>query len=469
MGGGVLKLHDNRKKRPKPVQFRQEEKRMYKRPDRQTLHLFEELFPYGGKLDSENRWLKIAKLIPWVELEEKYAVSFSDRGRPGTDARLAVGLFLLKHMSGKSDEEVVMELLENPYWQSFCGLETFATASTIEASTLSRLRKRLGLAYVREMEEATYRVLIEKKILRAKGMLADGTVIPENIKYPNDVGLLNDVREWVVKHIKGIGQDIGRKYRTYCRKARQVHLSFAKSKRKTKRQIKRAKRQMLQFVRRNLRQLEEALQEAYRKGSRGVLLIGEKLGTAKKIFEQQWEMYKQGSHRVKDRIVSFHRPWVRPIKRGKNGKDVEFGAKAAMSHVDGFLFLDRIHHNNFSESQTEVVREQIENYEARFGKKPSSFTGDKAYGSRENRQWIETEKQIRSSFIQLGKRKPSQDKMTRWFKRKQKERNRIEGHFGHGKEHYRLDRVWYYGKDGSEIWTRGGILAMNLMTAAARV
>lgn len=58
--------------------------------------------------------------------------------------------------------------------------------------------------------------------------------------------------------------------------------------------------------------------------------------------------------------------------------------------------------------------------------------------------------------------------MTRWFKRKQKERNRIEGHFGHGKEHYGLDRMGYHGQEGSEIWTRGGILAMNLMTALAR-
>ena len=441
---------------------------MYKAQDRQTMHLFEELFPFGGKLDVGNRWLKIAGLIPWEILEKKYAACFSDRGRPGTDARLAVGLFLLKHMSGKSDEQVVLELLENPYWQCFCGLETFATADTIESSTLSRLRKRLGPEYVREMEEATYQVLIEKKILKAKGMLADGTVFPENIKYPNDVGLLNDVRQWLVGKLKGIGKDVGKQYRTYCRKARQVYLNFAKSKRKTKRQIKRAQRQMLQFVRRNLGQLEEALWEAGRVGSRQTLLIGARLGTAKMIFEQQWEMYKKGTRRVDDRIVSFHRPWVRPIKRGKNGKDVEFGPKAALSHVDGFLFLDKIHHDNFSESQTTVVREQLDHYEKRFGKKPASFTGDQAYGSRDNRELLEGEK-IRSSFVQLGKKQPSRDKRTRWFKLKQRERNRIEGHLGHGKEHYRLNRTWYHGQEGSEIWTRGGILAMNLMTAMARI
>lgn len=179
-------------------------------------------------------------------------------------------------------------------------------------------------------------------------------------------------------------------------------------------------------------------------------------------------MYKEKSHRVEDRIVSFHRPWVRPIKRGKNGKDVEFGAKTAISHVDGFLFLDKIHHDNFSESHEEVVRGQITRYEKRFGKLPPSFTGDKAYGSHDNRDYLEEEQKIRTSFVRLGKSKKPKDKHTQWFKRKQKERNRIEGNFGNGKQHYPLDRVRYHGSEGSEIWTRAGILAMNLKTALAR-
>jgi hypothetical protein len=293
-------------------------------------------------------------------------------------------------------------------------------------------------------------------------------VIPENIKFPNDVGLLNDVREWLVGTIKRLGNDIGKRYRTYCRKGRQVYLNFAKSKRKSLKQIRKAQRQMLQYVRRNLKQMEEVMAEAKRKGTQRLHIIGGKLKTAEEIFMQQLEMYQQKSHRIADRIVSFHRPWVRPIKRGKNGKDVEFGAKAAVSHVNGFLFLDKTDHDNFSESQTEVVNEQIANYEKRFGQKPPSFTGDKAYGNRTNRTLLEEDMKIRTSFVRLGKKQSSGDKMTRWFKRKQKERNRVEGHLGHGKEHYRLDRVWYYGREGSEIWTRGGILAMNLMTAIAR-
>ena len=42
---------------------------MYKYQDRNTKPLFQELFPFGGKLDKENRWLKVAEIIPWKELE----------------------------------------------------------------------------------------------------------------------------------------------------------------------------------------------------------------------------------------------------------------------------------------------------------------------------------------------------------------------------------------------------------------
>ncbi len=95
---------------------------MYKGKDRKTIPLFKELFPFGGKLDENNRWLRIADLIPWNELEEEYRGYFSDIGRPALDAHLVVGLFLLKHMTGLSDREVVLAMMENPYMQFFVGL-----------------------------------------------------------------------------------------------------------------------------------------------------------------------------------------------------------------------------------------------------------------------------------------------------------------------------------------------------------
>ena len=100
-------------------------------------------------------------------------------------------------------------------------------------------------------------MLIDRKIIKAKGMLVDATVVPEKIKYPNDIGLLNDVRKWIVEQIQEVSKSTGEKIRTYRRKTKRLYLNFAKRKQKTKKLIEQTKKQMLQYVRRNLEQIKE--------------------------------------------------------------------------------------------------------------------------------------------------------------------------------------------------------------------
>jgi len=277
-----------------------------------------------------------------------------------------------------------------------------ATEETLDPSTLSKIRQKLGLSFFRELERKTYEVLIERRIIKAKGMLVDATVFPEAIKYPNDVGLLNDVREWLVKQIKRIGTALGRKdIRTYKRKARQGYLRFSKKKIKTKRTIARAKKAMLQYVRRNLKQIRDLLQTARDKRKKVLRPLWERLHVAEEIFRQQWEMYKKKTCRIANRIVSLHRPYVRPIKTGKQARDTEFGAKGALVHVDGFLFLDHFKHAAFNEAELAV--HHVAAYQERFGELPRYFVGDHKYGTEKNRDDLGALK-IRTSFKPLGRK-----------------------------------------------------------------
>ncbi len=437
---------------------------MYKNKDRETKALFKELLPFGGQLDESNRWLRIAKLIPWGALEDEYGSHFSHTGRPATDGRLFLGLILLKHMTGLSDRELIEEVLENLYMQRFCGFEQFVTRRMLDASTLTKLRKKLGLEFFKKMEEETYRLLIERKIIKGRGILVDATVFPENIKYPNDVGLLNKAREWMVRKIKTFAKVVGKKPRTYQRNARKVFLGFSKKKTKSRKVIQKAKKQMLQYAGRNLRQMHELIGDLKRKGIAIKRAIRERLQVVAKVIEQQWTMYRQKSHRVADRIVSLHRSYVRPIVRGKTGKEVEFGPKAALSHVGGFMFVDHFAHDSFAEADKRIVRQQIKTFEKCFGRKPASLTGDRAYGNRDNREMVE-KIGLRGAFQPLGRKAKKEHDPNRWFKRKQRERNRIEGGIGHGKEHFELDCIRYEGRAGSEMWVRLGVLGMNLKTA----
>jgi hypothetical protein len=120
------------------------------------------------KVDENNRWLRIAELIPWEELEDEYRKHFSDVGRPAKDAQIIIGLLLLKHMTGQSEEGLVVEELENSYMQAFCGFQSFITEDVLDSSTLTKMREWLGLAFFKELERKTYKVLIDRKIIKAK-------------------------------------------------------------------------------------------------------------------------------------------------------------------------------------------------------------------------------------------------------------------------------------------------------------
>jgi len=64
--------------------------------------------------------------------------------------------------------------------------------------------------------------------------------------------------------------------------------------------------------------------------------------TIRTLFEQQEKMFRTSTHQINDRIVSISQPHVRPIVRGKARGETEFGAKVAISMVDGYTFSDHL-------------------------------------------------------------------------------------------------------------------------------
>jgi len=56
----------------------------------------------------------MAGMIPWRELEPKYAALFhEDAGAPALPFRMAMGTLLLKQMTGNSDDEVLLILFSS--------------------------------------------------------------------------------------------------------------------------------------------------------------------------------------------------------------------------------------------------------------------------------------------------------------------------------------------------------------------
>ena len=437
----------------------------YKSKDRKTGELFKELLPYGGKLNPNNRWMKLHDLIPWEELENIYKKYFSDLGRPGKDSQLVNGLMVVKHQKVISDEETIKDFTENPYIQFFCGYEQFVTEKEIDSSTLTRMRKRLGVEYFKKFEEEILNLLKERKIIKDTEQMVDATVFPANVTHPTDTGLLEKVRVWLVESIKKIEKKtkIKERARTYCRKAKAVYLKFQKKRKKKTKEIRKATKQLLQYVRRNKEQLKKLLERAGDFVDGEIARIKEKLKYAEAIYRQQLEMHKKKVHSIEDRIVSFHKPHIRPIVRGKSGKEVEFGPKASVSLVDGYLFLDKFSTDAYNEGA--VLSDSLKLHKERFGKKPEVVITDRIYASKKNREMLGEEK-IKAAFVPLGRKSLLTKKIEKWVKQKQRKRNQIEGFIGVSKVHRGLERLLF---KNEELNIRLGLIAMNLSTAMARI
>src|SRR3712207_5475709 len=76
-------------------------------------------------IDVRHPLVQLAGLIDWARFDEAFGSLYAEIGRPGLPTRLMVGLHLLKHMKGLSDEEVCAQWVENPYMQAFCGEAVF--------------------------------------------------------------------------------------------------------------------------------------------------------------------------------------------------------------------------------------------------------------------------------------------------------------------------------------------------------
>ena len=127
------------------------------------------------------------------------------------NCRLIMGLILGQLFLELSDREIVDSFHENPYVQYFCGKDTFVAkldSKIVHPSLLSKRIRRLGASYTQQFEQKMVIALKKKGLIKGKKLILDATVFPANITHPNDVKLLNAVREYLCKTILDVKNSI---------------------------------------------------------------------------------------------------------------------------------------------------------------------------------------------------------------------------------------------------------------------
>jgi IS5 family transposase len=110
--------------------------------------------PFEGRLSADNRWVKMAELIPWSEFEAEYAENFPDYlGAPAKSFRMALGALILKEKLGISDRETVEQIRKNPYLQYFIGQSTSLYEVPFDPSLLVHFRQRISANLINKVNE----------------------------------------------------------------------------------------------------------------------------------------------------------------------------------------------------------------------------------------------------------------------------------------------------------------------------
>ena len=459
--------------------------------------------PFGVELDKNNRWVKLAAVFPWKAIDEEYQKNFtSNEGQVAIPARLAFGALYIQICEGFTDEQTRRHIQENPYLQYFCGMECYTLASPFDASMMTHFRKRISSAMIEKINSIVFAKEAETMMdnptdsagsdeqeipdgstedsveamlptaevpeectVKNKGtMILDGTCCPADIHYPTDIGLLNHAREIAEKVIDILYENnkdvIKQKPRTYRDVARKEYLSYTKKRKHSAKEIRRAIRGQLQYLKRDLGHISTMVNEE--QVSLAVLShdLYRKLLIVHEVYRQQKEMHDNRTNRCDDRIVSIDQPHVRPIIRGKAGNPTEFGAKIVVALVGGYAFIVQAGWDNYSEAKQLI--QAANKYKEMFGFYPETILGDRAYPIRENRKWC-AEHNIRLSGPRLG-RKSSEERREESKQIYQDGCNRIpiEGTFGVVKRRYGLDRLMTKLPDTSMTSVSMGFFAANM-------
>ena len=374
----------------------------------------------------------LANKIDWVWLDEQLAGCFSDQGRPAEPVRFMIGMFMLKHAYGLSDEQVWDRWVQDPYFQYFTGEEFFQHALPHERSGMSHWRKRIGGELDILLQESL-RLAHDTGALKKNDLAritVDTTVQPKNVTFPTDAKLLETAIRQLGKLAKEHDVPLRQSYRRVAKKAAMMAGRYAHAK-----QFKRMNRRIT-FLRTRLGRLirdvrrkidgDEGLEEAF----------AVPLGRASQIRGQKqrqrgWKLY------------SWHAPETECIGKGKAHKPYEFGVKVSLATTNKrckggqFILHAKALPGNPYDGHT--LKEVIEETEALTGREIERAYVDKGYRGHDapNPYRVFKSGQKRGVHGQI--------------KKELRRRSAIEAVIGHCKTDGHLDRNFLKGRDGDQI------------------
>ena len=400
-------------------------------------------------INLQHELVQLGELLDWARLEAHLAPYYKEEGRPGLPIRLLVGLHLLKHIEGLSDEAVCARWERDPYMQYFCGEEYFQHAFPLERSGMTHFRNRVGEQALETLLQETLAAAYRAGALSVRATEAvavDTTVQEKAIAHPTEHGLMLAAIEHVGRQAKKAGL---RWRQSYVRVARHAAMKtgrylHAKQKRRARRQLK--------YLRVRLRRL---IRDVRRKMERVPTLSERTVKRLASALDRAWHIAHQ-QRGDKGYLYSWHASEVECISKGKARAPYEFGCKVSIAtnlHAakgGHFILQARALHGNPYDGHT--LKAALDDVRDMVGRSPLRAAVDQGYKGHRLTGHPHTAVYI------TGQKRGVTDKIKRWLKR----RAVVEPVIGHAKNDGLLGRNWLKGRAGDRCNTLLAAAGFNL-------
>jgi transposase, IS5 family len=421
-------------------------------------------------------------------------------GRPSTPVECYLRLMFLKFRYRLGFESLCAEVSDSISWRRFCRIPLDARVP--HPTTLMKLTSRCGAVAVAACNEALLAKAAEAKLLRTSRLRADTTVVPANVAYPTDSGLLARAIRRIAATVMRI-QAAGGARRTRVRDrsrsagrrahgiAARLRLRGAQARGEAQATVLRITGELACLAERAAADAERllanarrALRRAQRKAAglaaaggrdaaagrrrgrlrRAVNDLAELLEATRRIAAQTRQRLAGITPDGATRRVSLHDADARPIAKGRLGKPIEFGYKAQVTDNDDGIVVDHdLEQGNPPDAPQ--LAPAISRVIRRTGRRPRTVTADRGYGEKSVddalhkmgvRYVVIPRKGRPGKARQAAERRPA-------FRRTVKWRTGSEGRISSLKRGYGWNRTRLDGTEGARIWTGYGILARNLI------
>ncbi len=280
--------------------------------------------------------IALANTINWNIFDNKFEKYYSKEGRPAKPIRLMVGLLLLKQLKNLSDEDIVVQWKQNPYYQYFCGFDELQIIEPCHSTELVKFRQRIGTEGMKVIFGMS--VSLHGTKANEKQVIVDTTVQENNITYPTDGKLAIKIINHLHKTAKTEKIQLRRTYLKEI-KGHRINLRFfrhPKKRKKAKAAIKR-----LKTIAKTL------MRDLNRKFNNNQI----------NKYEKDFELYTQillQERYTKNKIYSLHETHAYAINKGKDHKGYEYGTKASIvtTKKSGVIVGVASHSKNEHDSKT---------------------------------------------------------------------------------------------------------------------